>query len=238
MRWSPDKYGNISRLHVGDKEIWLPDILIYNSPTGENIDYYGSSLCVVTPDGTVDWKPPSQLQSHCNLDLRYWPFDEQTCSIKMGSWTYDGDELNLTLMSDKVDVDLLVENAEWTLKQASETKLHVIMYSCCPEPYIDVEFTFYLLRQSDFYGALIVTPATVVVLLTLVSFWLPAGAVEKVLLSGVNVLICVSFLLYFWQCIAKMGEHTPYVGESFGMPYGSMREGIIVTFPNGHSPLF
>lgn len=156
----------------------------------------------------------------------------------MGSWTYDGDELNLTLMSDKVDVDLSVENAEWTLKQASETKLHVIMYFCCPEPYIDVEYTFYLLRQSDFYGALIVTPATVVVLLMLVSFWLPAGAVEKVLLNGVNVLICVSFLLYFWQCIAKMAEHTPYVGESFGMPYGSMRDCTIATNQNGHSPLF
>ena len=32
----------------------------------------------------------SLLQSSCDIDVRYFPFDEQTCWLKFGSWTFDG----------------------------------------------------------------------------------------------------------------------------------------------------
>ena len=62
-------------------------------------------------NGLVKWEPPaifkvrmigieylereiittsSPLQSSCDIDVRYFPFDEQTCWLKFGSWTFDG----------------------------------------------------------------------------------------------------------------------------------------------------
>ena len=48
-------------------------------------------------NGLVEWKPPAIYKSSCEIDVEYFPFDEQTCVMKFGSWTYDGFQVGHSL---------------------------------------------------------------------------------------------------------------------------------------------
>lgn len=91
----------------------------------------------------------------------------------------------------------------------------VSTYECCPEPYVSVQYNITVERRSSIYRTVILAPAFVVILLTLLTFWLPAQYGEKIVLNAVTALIIVLFLLYFSQKISAMASHTPLVGKSF-----------------------
>ena len=50
----------------------------------------GTTKATLMASGKVEWKPPAIYHSSCEMDVEYFPFDEQTCVMKFGSWTYDG----------------------------------------------------------------------------------------------------------------------------------------------------
>lgn len=210
LKWDAEKYGNIKSLHFAEHEIWQPDLFLYNSATGAAINHYGNTHCLTSNLGKVLWVPPAQFQTLCEINLKYWPFDEQECSLIFGSWTYDGNEVQLHPMHNATEpqIDLLISGTEWKITKTS-LKKSTKVYQCCPEPYIDVEIKIHLQRVSPSYKAIVVTPTFVIVFLTLASFWLPPQSGEKVILNCCSALIITLLLIYFTQKLPAMGNHTP-----------------------------
>jgi len=54
--------------------------------------------------------------SSCAINIRWFPFDEQRCRLKFGSWTYDGTQLNLWAGSNKtIESNIYQPSGEWDL---------------------------------------------------------------------------------------------------------------------------
>ena len=46
-------------------------------------------------NGMVEWRPPAIYKSSCLIDVEFFPYDVQTCILKMGSWTYGGFQVSI-----------------------------------------------------------------------------------------------------------------------------------------------
>nr|CAD7446648.1 unnamed protein product [Timema bartmani] len=114
--WNPEEYGGVEMLYVPSEHIWLPDI------------------------------PPAIYKSSCEINVEYFPFDEQSCTMKFGSWTYNGVQVDLKHMEQvpgsnlvKVGIDLreFYLSVEWDILEVPATR-NEEYYPCCTEPYSDM----------------------------------------------------------------------------------------------------
>ena len=48
---------------------------------------------VIYYSGDVMWIPPAIYKSSCTIDVTYFPFDQQECYMKFGSWTFNGEQV-------------------------------------------------------------------------------------------------------------------------------------------------
>ena len=67
----------------------MKEIFLYSSADG-NFTVQHKTKATVYHNGRIKWRPPAIYKSLCPIDVEFFPFDEQKCHLKIGSWTYDG----------------------------------------------------------------------------------------------------------------------------------------------------
>ena len=80
-------------------EVWTPDVELYNAREKKLVASQLTDRLVLERTGSITWVPPYLLTAACTLDTTWFPFDEQECTLKFGSWTYNGFKLDLQLVS-------------------------------------------------------------------------------------------------------------------------------------------
>ncbi|CAF4368501.1 unnamed protein product, partial [Rotaria sordida] len=109
LKWNPKDFGGLKKIRIPCRLIWLPDIILYNS-ADDYTQGYMQSLAMIDYNGTVFWPPIVKFRSTCKIDITWFPFDDQLCFLKFGSWTYDSTQLILTNRSENVDMDNYIDN--------------------------------------------------------------------------------------------------------------------------------
>uniref|UniRef100_A0A0X3NKR3 Acetylcholine receptor subunit alpha-L1 n=1 Tax=Schistocephalus solidus TaxID=70667 RepID=A0A0X3NKR3_SCHSO len=91
LTWQPEDFGGVTNLFIPSELLWLPDLLLYNNADGNYvIDIM--TKATVFHNGTVRWTPPAIFKSSCHINVEYFPYDTQECSMKFGTWTHNGDQ--------------------------------------------------------------------------------------------------------------------------------------------------
>jgi nicotinic acetylcholine receptor len=68
----------------------------------------------------------------------------------------------------------------FTTYTAVPAKRSVVVYACCPEPYIDITYTIHIRRRTLYYGINLIIPCAFISFLTLLTFVLPPDEGEKI----------------------------------------------------------
>ncbi|XP_005514219.1 neuronal acetylcholine receptor subunit alpha-6 isoform X1 [Columba livia] len=211
LRWDPREYDSIEFVRVPADKIWKPDIVLYNNAVGD-FQVEGKTKALLRYDGMITWTPPAIFKSSCPMDITFFPFDHQNCSLKFGSWTYDKAKIDLLIIGSKVDMNDFWENSEWEIVDASGYK-HDIKYNCCEEIYTDITYSFYIRRLPMFYTINLIIPCLFISFLTVLVFYLPSDCGEKVTLCISVLLSLTVFLLVITETIPSTSLVIPLVGE-------------------------
>jgi len=140
----------------------------------------------VSYDGNITWMPQGIYMSSCNMDVTTFPFDKQNCSLKFGSWTYDGTKLDLDFhegISGMVTTDYFVPNKAWKVLETPGQR-NVKYYVCCPNaPYFDLTYHIVFQRSAQSSTYTLILPCVLLTSLTLVLYWIPPESPTKMSLG-------------------------------------------------------
>lgn len=177
----------------------------------ESHEGYMQSLSMVQYDGHVFWPPIVRMRSSCKMDITYFPFDDQICLLKLGSWAYDGFQVDVMNRTTDIDLSNYVDNGEWILIDTKAVR-KVVHYPCCPEPFPDVTFYIHMRRRTLYYMFNVIVPCILLSTLSLAGFYLPPDCGEKITL-GLTVLLALSvFMLLVADNIPATSEFAPLIG--------------------------
>ncbi|VDK33828.1 unnamed protein product [Taenia asiatica] len=217
IAWNPNEFAGIESINIAAHKLWKPDIVVMNNVDGEFEAVWKPNI-ILHSDGRVLWIPPAIFKTSCEIDVRYFPFDQQTCHMDLGSWTYTNDQVELQFYVNQTNIDLsdYVESGVWDFVEGPghfhlDEPLHY-------DDQFEVSFThrrgsvsnrptsarltfkIVLRRKPLFYITNIIIPCVLIVILGICVFCLPTDAGEKITLS-ISILVT---LVVYMILVSKM----------------------------------
>ncbi|VDO53253.1 unnamed protein product [Haemonchus placei] len=131
----------------------------------------------VNHTGHVRYYIPFSSESLCKLDVKFFPFDTQQCTLLFGSWAHSNDSIKYSLYSPKLSLIDFYDNQEWELDTVrSSVKSNGFLYDYLDPPLFWEMIIIDLVveRQSFYYVFNLVIPSTIITLVAVIGFHTPS----------------------------------------------------------------
>uniref|UniRef100_A0A8C1G8B1 Acetylcholine receptor subunit delta n=1 Tax=Cyprinus carpio TaxID=7962 RepID=A0A8C1G8B1_CYPCA len=216
-------FDNITVLRLPPSMVWLPEIVLENNNDAQfQVAYYCNVL--IYHNGSVYWLPPAIFRSSCSINVNYFPFDWQNCSLKFSSLTYNAKEISLHLKEETdedersykvewiiIDPEGFTENGEWEIVHKPARKNTYKNIPMESNKHQDITFYLIIRRKPLFYIVNIIIPCVLISFLASLVYYLPADSGEKMTLS-ISVLLAQSvFLLLISQRLPETSMAVPLI---------------------------
>uniref|UniRef100_A0A8C5S312 Cholinergic receptor nicotinic beta 4 subunit n=1 Tax=Laticauda laticaudata TaxID=8630 RepID=A0A8C5S312_LATLA len=208
LAWEPSEYEGINKLRIPAKKVWLPDIVLYNNADGTyEVSVYTN--VIVQHNGSMLWMPPAIYKSACKIEVKHFPFDQQNCTLKFRSWTYDHSEIDMILKTDSASMDDFTPSGEWDIVALPGRRTE----NPLDPNYVDVTYDFIIKRKPLFYTINLIIPCVLITSLAILVFYLPSDCGEKITLCISVLLALTVFLLLISKIVPPTSLDVPLIGK-------------------------
>ena len=161
----------------------------------------------------------------CPMNLRYFPFDIQTCEIRFAHGTRIGVEappvnqtvglvFHLRHIFNKYLTKFLIKNEEWDLSDVRmDNASSILSLSDSKIIYPGFTISLELKRKPSFYMIILMLPNILVTAISVIGFLLPSEAGEKVSLQLTALLSYMLLFLLVADIIPPIGGNFPLIGQ-------------------------
>nr|XP_008533120.1 PREDICTED: acetylcholine receptor subunit epsilon [Equus przewalskii] len=223
LNYSKDDFGGIETLRVPSELVWLPEIVLENNIDGQFGVAYDANVLVYA-GGYVSWLPPAIYRSTCAVEVTYFPFDWQNCSLVFRSQTYNAEEVEFVFAVDddgetiskiEIDTEAYTENGEWAIDFCPGVIRRYYGGAADGPGDTDVIYTLIIRRKPLFYVINIIVPCVLISGLVLLAYFLPAQAGGQKCTVSINVLLAQTvFLFLIAQKIPETSLSVPLLGRA------------------------
>ncbi|XP_004605272.1 acetylcholine receptor subunit epsilon [Sorex araneus] len=222
FNYSKDDFGGLDILRVPAELVWLPEIVLENNIDGQFGVAYDANV-LIYEGGFVSWLPPAIYRSTCAVEVTYFPFDWQNCSLVFRSQTYSADEVEFIFAVDEegktvsqlyIDTEAYTENGEWAIDYCPGVIRRQEGDSADDSGGSEVIYTLIIRRKPLFYVINIIVPCVLISGLVLLAYFLPAQAGGQKCTVSINVLLAQTvFLFLIAQKIPETSLSVPLLGR-------------------------
>ncbi|XP_052044258.1 neuronal acetylcholine receptor subunit beta-4 [Apodemus sylvaticus] len=208
LAWNSSCYEGVNILRIPAKRVWLPDIVLYNNADGTyEVSVYTN--VIVRSNGSIQWLPPAIYKSACKIEVKHFPFDQQNCTLKFRSWTYDHTEIDMVLKSPTAIMDDFTPSGEWDIVALPGRRT----VNPLDPSYVDVTYDFIIKRKPLFYTINLIIPCMLITSLAILVFYLPSDCGEKMTLCISVLLALTFFLLLISKIVPPTSLDIPLIGK-------------------------
>ncbi|XP_036624675.1 5-hydroxytryptamine receptor 3C [Trichosurus vulpecula] len=232
ISWNPEKCGGITELAVAADNLWLPDIFIVEFM---DIDQTPSDLVAyVNSKGHIKYKKPMKVTSICNLDIFYFPFDQQNCTLTFSSFLYTVNHMLLGMDKEVWEITdtsrhLIQTQGEWQLLGINKATPKLVVGSSF---YDQIMFYVAIQRRPRLYVINLLVPSGFLIAIDALSFFLPIESGNRAPFKMTLLLGYTVFLLMMNDLLPPSG--TPVISVYFALSLSlmvvSLLEAIFLTY--------
>ncbi|KAK0136589.1 5-hydroxytryptamine receptor 3A [Merluccius polli] len=231
--WDPDECDGVTRISLPVKELWSPDIIVY-----EFVDDDVSQACpyvYLNYTGHIRWDRMLRLVSSCNLEIFSFPFDVQNCTFTFGSYMHTIRDVRV---SPALTFEEMSGNSKRYLEASGEWELVVILGETSILQFgIDewdiITFWVVIKRRPVLYVVNLLIPSSFLMLIDILSFYLPPHSVDRASFKMTLILGYTVFLLIMNDLLPSTANGTPIIGIYFSVCLAlmviSLLETVIIT---------
>ncbi|XP_063727421.1 neuronal acetylcholine receptor subunit alpha-7-like [Symsagittifera roscoffensis] len=201
LKWDPLDFCNITEIRMKETEVWVPDIVITNSVAEFTRPLDTMIPLQVRHTGEVKWNSPSMRHVSCPIRVKFFPYDRQKCKLDLVSWTYTSDKLRLTTKTQAgFDLSSTHDSGEWSVKNTT-FKESLVYYEKSNASHYHLQFRIVIERRPLYYLFYLFVPSSLIMVLSLMTFLLPAESGEKATLA---VMVLLSLLILMVSVSEKL----------------------------------
>ncbi|RVE64290.1 hypothetical protein OJAV_G00144050 [Oryzias javanicus] len=199
--WDPEEFDDINEISLSSDAIWVPDVIV--SEFVEEGKSPPIPYVYVNSSGSVKNYRPIQAVLACSLEMYAFPFDKQNCSLTFRSWLHSVKEIDLALWrsADAIASDKreFMNDGEWELLSIPSQYRQIRQDDA---DYSQIQFNLLIRRRPLLYVVGLLIPSIFLMLVDVVSFYLPLD-------SGTRIAFKISILLGYTVFRVNLTDELP-----------------------------
>ncbi|CAI5452291.1 unnamed protein product [Caenorhabditis angaria] len=172
-------------------QIWSPNTCMINSKkTHVHASPSENVMVILYENGTVWVNHRLAVKAPCNLDLRQFPFDVQTCILIFESYSHNSEEVELHWMEEAVTLMNQIQLPDFDMVGFNTSKANLLY----PNGFWDqLTVTFTFKRRYGFYIIQAYVPTYLTIIVSWVSFCMEPKALPARTTVGISSLLALTF---------------------------------------------